>query len=147
MTGLLFYAFSTALALATYTLLTSVITVRGRIRQAQATGLPYVVRPCKEFNYIYLVLQPVISALLPHIPQWLDPVGYRDFFDQDWRFLQKWHKHEEYGPLYWNISPGKMALEIADAKVFLEVLTTKNTFMRDLSVLGNSQPREELRQS
>jgi hypothetical protein len=119
-----------------YLLFSSLVSVRQKVRLAKETGLSYFVRPVLEFNYVYLLLQPVITNVLSLVPTWLDSNGYRNYFENNWRFLQKWQPHEQYGPIYWNISPGGMLLEIADAKVYMEIMSRRLDFTRDLSVLG-----------
>jgi hypothetical protein len=119
-----------------YLAISSIISFRRNLRIAKSSGLPYIVRPIAESSHTYLILQPLIDKFIDAVPQQLDQSGYLDYFRKDWRVKSKYDKHDILGDVFWNVSPGLLALEVADSNVFNEIITSRFRFQKDLALLG-----------
>lgn len=90
-----------------------------------------------EYNYFFLIIQPIITPIIKLLPSFLNPSGYLEIYCKDWRITAKYQKHAILGAdVYWNVSPGDLFLEIADAKVYNDVMSRRLDFPKQLKFLG-----------
>jgi hypothetical protein len=120
-----------------YQTVTSIISFIRNLRTAQQSGIPYIIRGVFEYNYFFLAIQPAITILLEKGPAFLNPGGRFDIYRHDWRSHVKHRLHSKLGSVYWDVSPGYLMLEVADADVLCEITTRRFEFVKPRWVFGS----------
>lgn len=101
------------------------------VRQAKATGLPYVITPFLETEIVGLLATPLLRWMyddrLNHGNGW--PRWCR-FIIKDWSWEDKRHAHDEHGDVFLCVSPQGIICYSADAAMAWDVMNRRNDFTK-----------------
>ncbi|KAL8692054.1 MAG: hypothetical protein Q9218_002840 [Villophora microphyllina] len=101
------------------------------VRQARATGLPYVVTPVLETETVGLLATPLLRWMYNDYlergngwPRWCR------FIIKDWSWEDKRRAHDEYGDVFLCVSPQGIICYSADAAMGWDVMNRRNDFTK-----------------
>lgn len=127
----MFHAFSTISLLAGLLLLYKSVNLFRYVRQAKATGLPYVITPVLETEVVGLLVTPLLRYIYHDFldkgegwPKWCR------FIIKDWQWEDKRRAHDEYGEVFLCVSPEGIICYSADATMGWDVMNRRNDFTK-----------------
>ena len=101
------------------------------VRQAKATGLPYVITPFLETEVLGLLATPFLRWMYHDYldcgnswPRWCR------FIIKDWQWEDKRHAHDEYGDVFLCVSPEGIICYSADAAMGWDVMNRRIDFTK-----------------
>lgn len=123
------------LTLTTCYLLHSLVTFTIHLRQARASGLPYMVMPYSENNIINVLC--LSSETLPrlarrYLPAWLADRVQFNTISCRWTVRDRMFK--KLGRVFLIVSPGGLNCHIADAEVASHIYRTRQQFVKQTRV-------------
>ena len=109
----------------------SLVNFLSHLRQARASGLPYIVLPISEWSMINVLA--FATETLPHItrtylPRWLADVVYSNVLTYRWTPRDSMVK--QFGKVYLVVTPGTLSCNVADATTASYVYRTRQQFVK-----------------
>lgn len=137
--SLFLYLLST---LATCYLIHCLLTFTTHLRQARASGLPYIVMPYAQNNVLNITF--FSSESLPrltrrYLPAWFAERVEFSSFSCRWPGSQ--HMFKKLGRVFLIVSPGALACHVADAEVASHIYRSRQKFGKQSNMYRECLPR------
>lgn len=107
------------------------INLSRNVRKAKLTGLPYVITPVLETEFVGLVATPILRRIYIHHldkgegwPQWCR------WMIKDWSWEDQRRAHDEYGDVFLCVSPEGIICYSADAAMGWDVMNRRYEFTK-----------------
>lgn len=101
------------------------------VRKARALRVPIVRTPFGGNNYLWVILQPFLWAILDLLPiPWASYPDFVRFSHRNWQFLEKSHPTESFGSVWVLVSPAGTSLHFSDPDTIEEIYSRWRDFIR-----------------
>lgn len=112
------------------------------VRKARALNVPVIRIPFHLNNYVWVITQPVLWAVLARLPvSWSSYPDFVRFSHRNWHFLEKSSPTARFGPAWVLVSPGGIHLHISDADANHAICLRWREFVRPVRMYSEYPTR------
>jgi hypothetical protein len=109
----------------------SLVRLEMNVHKARALKVPIIRIPFHLNNYVWVIIQPLLWAVLARMPvSWSSYPDFVRFSHRNWHFLEKNSPNARFGPAWVLVSPGGIHLHISDADAVHAVCSRWRDFVR-----------------
>lgn len=109
----------------------SFVRLEANVHKARALRVPVVRIPFGGDNHIWLILQPLLWAILDCTPiRWTSYPDFIRFSRRNWHFLEKSKPTERFGTVWALVSPTSISLHFSDPNDIEEIYSRWRSFVR-----------------
>lgn len=102
---------------------------------AKQTGLPYILSPVGEHDFVWMVLQKPLGPIIEKLPFGLG--RFVRFTRRGWNFQDKCKAHQELGSVFVVVAPSCNIVHVGDAAAAHLVLSQRKDFLKPLKLASS----------
>lgn len=104
-------------------------------RKARTLNVPIVRIPFDLNNYVWVIIQPLVWAVLAYVPvPWGSYPDFVRFSHRNWHFIEKSSPTARFGPVWALVSPGGVHLYVSDADAIDNICSRWRDFSRPIQM-------------